>query len=358
MKKLTLTVASLLAGSTLFAQSNESKIVETGDYNQAVVTQAGTHTSSVFQASSAQNLADKNLTTVTQNNINAYSISESESVVEQYGKSHISTVLQTGKNYIEVFIGSDGTSPSENVDNETNARQYGFLNSGLQVIRGATANQSLLSLDQGGTNNNSVQTASWAVSSKGIVVQNGNENDVWQQIDGTRDEAYTTQLGDQNYSYQWIENGSSQDNINTVIQTGNGNISRVITKGDDNRFSLLQIGNNNKLVGLAGGIYSNAEQTGDDNVATITQSGDDNEVLLQQSGDGNTIKGTSIAGAFQLGSSNKAIFSQNGDNLTIISKQFGHQNLEDAAQTGDGHISNVKQLGNQNSSIGVQANNP
>lgn len=358
MKKLTLTVASLLAGSTLFAQSNESKAVENGNFNRSLVTQSGTHKSNILQNSSALSVADENLTTVNQSNISAYNIFGSKSNVEQNGKSHISSITQIGNNNLDVYIGSDGTTPSANVDNETRAIQYGNLNNGKQVIRGASANQSLLTLDQGGNDNNSNQTASWAVSSKGAVVQTGNSNDVWQQVDGTRDEASTVQIGDDNYSYQWIENGNSHDNKNTVLQTGNNNISRVVTSGEDNKFNLLQIGKSNKLVGITGGIYTNAIQSGSANNAVLTQAGDNNEVWLEQTGDRNSIKGTSVAGAHQLGNFNKSVFDQDGDDNTIVSKQFGHHNSEIVTQTGDSHVSTVKQLGNNNSFLTNQGNTP
>ena len=355
MKKIILTVAMLLAGGYLFAQGSLSNISETGNYNRAIVTQAGSHTSSVIQKSNSTSVVDENLTTITQTNIPAYNNTGNSSVVEQYGKSHISTVVQIGDNKLEAYIGSDRTTDDANFDNEISARQFGVDNIGKQYIRGAAATKSLLILNQGGQGNNSVQTASWAVSSKGSVFQSGDANDSWQQVDGNTNEAYTTQLGSTNYSFQWVNDGGSSGNINTVLQTGNLNRSQVITKGDDNNFSLSQIGNSNRSVGITGNIYTNAEQIGDRNKAVLTQTGDNNDIWLEQKGDDNTIKGTSSVGALQLGSNNKTIFSQVGEDNTIISKQLGHNNDEKVLQTGDTNSSDVRQLGNHNTSNVLQA---
>ena len=357
MKIIFLTVAATLAGYYLMAQDNVSLVGETGDFNRAVITQVGTHSSSVLQKSNSSSQADENLATITQTNIPGYNTSGSLSNVEQHGVSHLSTVVQVGKNSLEAYIGSDGSSVDANIDNTTNTVQFGTDNLGKQYIRGASANNSLLSLDQGGQSNNSVQTASWAIFSKGVVFQSGNANGSWQQIDGSENEAHTTQLGTGNYSFQWIENGGSSKNINSVLQTGNSNTSLVLASGDDNFFDISQIGNSNSSVGITGNIYTNAEQLGDRNKAVLTQSGDGNQIWLDQRGDDNVIKGTSILGALQLGNLNKTIFSQVGDENTIISKQLGHNNFEIVSQSVDGNSSDVRQLGNSNTSNVGQSGN-
>jgi|GEM_PF-5424790 len=348
MKKIILTVAMLLAGGYLFAQNSVSTIVETGDYNVGQVTQAGTHTSSILQKSNSTSIVDLNLATVTQTNIPVYNTTGNSSKIEQHGNSHISTVIQIGDNSLEAFIGSDGANVSENVDNETYAKQNGEGNAGKQYIRGGSANQSTLTLNQGGKNNNSVQTASWAVLSAGNVTQGGNNNDSWQQVDGTNNDAYTTQLGLNNYSFQWIENGGSEDNVSTALQAGNFNRSQVLTKGDNNSFNLSQIGNGNASVGITGNIYSNAEQIGDGNASLLTQTGDNNQFWTEQKGNDNNIKGTTFVGALQLGNLNQAIFSQNGDENTIISNQIGHNNFEKVVQSGEGQNSITRQTGDAN----------
>jgi minor curlin subunit len=345
MKKIILTVAALLAGGFVFAQNSVSTIVETGDHSRAIVTQAGTHTSSVLQKSNATSVADENLATITQTNIPVYNTTGNSSLVEQHGNSHIITVIQIGDNALEAYIGSDGSFVDANTDNETFARQNGVGNDGEQYIRGGGATKSKLTLNQGGLTNSSTQIASWAVSSKGTVSQAGNSNGSWQQVDGTKNEASTTQLGDDNYSFQWIENGGSSDNRSNVLQAGNRNTSGVLIKGDDNVFSLSQIGNDNVLVGITGGIYSNAEQIGDGNSAVLTQTGDENEFWVEQTGNDNKIKGTTLVGALQLGTGNKAIFSQNGDENTIISNQVGHNNFEKVIQTGEEQNSITRQTG-------------
>lgn len=348
MKKIIVTVAMLLAGGYVFAQNSVSTIVETGDYSKAIVTQAGTHNSSVLQKSNATSVAEENLVTITQTNIPIYNTTGNASKVEQHGNSHISTVTQIGDNALEAYIGSDGLTVDANVDNETFARQNGVGNIGLQYIKGAVANESKLTLNQGGFDNTSTQTASGSISSSGSVAQAGNRNESWQQVEGQRNEAFTIQLGDDNYSFQWIEGAGSADNISYALQAGDRNTSRVLTKGDENVFNLSQIGNDNISVGITGDINSNAEQIGDGNSAVLTQTGDDNQFWVEQKGNDNSIKGTTLVGAFQLGTNNKAIFSQNGDENTIVSNQIGHDNFEKVIQTGESHHSITRQTGNAN----------
>ncbi|TDE15318.1 hypothetical protein [Dyadobacter psychrotolerans] len=355
MKKLTLTVATLLGGFHVFAQNNGSTVTQIEDFNKSVINQSGTHTSSVLQISTAASVSGENQALVTQNNIPGFQTNNSTSKVEQYGNSHLTTVLQTGQNSLEAYIGSDGTSVGANVDNETSAIQYGTANIAKQIVRGSSATESLLSLNQAGTSNNSHQIASWAVSSEGHVQQSGNRNDVWQQVDGLRNEARVEQFDNDNYAFQWIEGGASADNLSKVSQMGDFNNARVYTHGTDNSFSASQMGDRNDLVGLSGNIYSNAEQIGTDNKALLSQIGDNNKFQIGQDGDRNTIKGTTASGALQLGDFNTGIFSQDGNDLTIISGQFGNNNAETVLQTGNLSKSTVHQSGALNNGIVTQS---
>ena len=348
MKKLTLTVAALLSGYYVFAQSNGSVVTQTGDFNQSVVSQSGTHTSTVLQKSSGEMDAEKNQATVTQKNIPVFQTQGSVSKVEQYGKEHTTTVIQTGRNSLEAYIGSDGSTVSENADNETYATQYGSDNTAKQIVRGSSATKSSLLLNQGGTKNNAHQIASWAVSSEGNVLQSGNRNDAWQHVDGTRNEASIEQFDNDNYAFQWIEGGASADNVSEISQMGDLNNARVYTKGSENTFRVDQMGDQNQVIGLSGNIYSNAQQTGTENTAILSQMGDNNTFRIAQDGDRNKIQGTTTSGALQLGDINTGIFSQNGNDLTIISGQFGNNNIESVTQAGNLSKSVVLQSGGFN----------
>jgi hypothetical protein len=355
MKKLTLTVAALLAGFHAIAQSNTSVVTQTGDFNKAVVTETGTHSSIVLQKSNAGSSTDENVATVTQNNITPSGIKNSTSKVEQHGNSHNSTVEQQGQNSLEAFIGSNWTLVAENVNNETFAYQYGTANDAQQYVQGASSEGSLLHLRQSGADNQSHQVASDAIDSKGYVKQSGNGNNAWQYIEGVENEAHIQQTQDGNVAFQEILGGTSQNNYSIIQQVGSENIARVVTQGDNNYFNASQLGDHNTVLGLSGDLTSFAEQTGNGNSILLAQIGNNNEFRILQNGDGNIIKGASSIGALQFGDGNSAIYSQDGTDLQIISDQYGNNNSEVVTQTGHGSISKVFQSGVGNLATITQA---
>lgn len=337
---------------SLYAQ-NISTIDQVGLYNEGTVNQTGSHTSELIQKSNASVSSEENVTTVTQSDIISSSTTGSKSTVKQYGNSHTTTVTQKGKNTLESYIGSQS---NPNVGNQTQADQYGNLNKGEQFITGSAATDSKLTLIQNGTSNISFQNAPSAISTTGYVAQSGKSNTAWQQIEGSQNNASTTQLQDNNYSHQQIELATSSRNTNIVTQTGDFNTSRIVTTGSDNKFNLQQIGDDNVLVGISENISSNAIQNGNLNKSSLIQNGHENDIYLDQTGNSNTIKGYYTTSATQLGDLNSNSFSQNGEGLLIQSSQYGSGNAEQVIQTGSSNTSNVIQTGNLNSSAIRQGN--
>jgi len=348
MKRLTLTVATLLGGFHAIAQSNNSVITQTGDFNKALVTETGTHTSTVLQKSNAGSAPGENLATVTQSNIQLNDVKNSVSKVEQHGNTHTTTVVQQGQNTLEAYIGSNGSVAAENVNNETYANQFGNGNIGKQFVQGSSSEGSFLSLRQSGSDNNSHQVASSAVDSEGYVIQSGARNDADQHVEGIGNEAHIEQTQDDNTAFQQILGAGSEDNYSRILQVGQENVARVVTTGNNNYFDASQLGDGNKVWGLTGTPTSYAEQTGNGNKAQLAQIGDDNEFRIYQNGDGNIITGATSLGALQFGNGNSAIYSQDGTNLKIISDQYGDNNKETVTQVGNGHISTVYQSGASN----------
>ncbi len=339
-----------------FAQSSQSHIIATGDFNQADVYQIGTHQSQIFQTSSASNISQQNAADVKQANRPVDNLTGNVSLINQYGNGHESTIKQVGANTMEVYIGADGNgNVSSNAKNKTFANQFGEANNGKQVVRGSSATESSLSMIQFGENNTSSQIASWARSSKGLGTQSGNNNDLWQQVDGLNNEASTLQFGNANYSFQWIENGNSANNLNEVYQSGDNNISRIVTSGSDNYYKLDQLGNDNRAVGISGDQYSNGEQIGEGNGITITQAGNTNQISLRQEGMENTIGGTTVLGALQIGDDNIGKLTQTGNGLKSISGQFGNNNLIEIDQNGNNSSSMIFQAGQINNAFINQA---
>ncbi|REA57755.1 hypothetical protein DSL64_22745 [Dyadobacter luteus] len=352
MKKLTLTVATLLSGFHVLAQNNSSVVTQLGDYNKGTVNQNGKHSSSVLQTSNATLSTQENVTDVTQKNISAFNLKESDSKVEQFGHSHTTTVIQDGKNTLEAYIGSSGAF---NQNNETYSKQYGSENAGLQRIEGSVSTVSFLSLNQSGISNTSDQVAHQAVDSKGIVTQSGNFNDASQRVEGSDNEARIQQTSDGNSAFQQIIGWNSADNFSMITQSGKDNNARIVTEGDNNRFDATQLGDRNSVVGLAGTPSSNATQRGDGNNILLNQIGNDNAFHIRQEGNDNTITGTSVSGALQLGNNNTGVFAQDGSDLKIISDQFGNNNMQIVTQTGNGSESTVFQSGTTNMARVTQA---
>lgn len=345
MKKPILLLVILFPFAGLYAQ-NHSSVSESGDYNTAIIDQNGMHTSTVKQRSNATEEQNGNLVDVSQKNTSP-NLSGNKSKVEQHGRSHKSTVIQTGRNTLESYIGSQYRA---NVANETYSSQYGTDNAGWQSITGSSSTQTSLTLIQNKTDNISIQVAQYAKSSKGYVAQSGIANTSWQKIEGTSNSASTTQLHNNNYSFQQIEGVNSEQNINKVVQTGDRNTSRISVDGNYNEFSLKQVGDDNELIGTSNNFNSKAKQSGDLNKSVLTQNGDENRIRLEQNGNLNTVKGITSSGAIQFGDNNRAVFSQDGDGNTIVSSQYGDKNKEYVDQSGTTSISNILQVGDKNSS--------
>jgi hypothetical protein len=352
MKKLTLTVATLLGGLHVLAQNNSSVVTQSGNFNKSDVNQTGTHTSTVLQKSDASSLEQLNVVTVTQNNIENFSLSESNSKVEQFGHGHTATVVQDGKNSLEAYIGSDGAF---NQNNETYAKQYGSQNIGLQRIEGTASSGSFLSLNQAVSDNESDQIAFQAIASKGYVTQSGIGNDAAQRIEGVDNEAVIQQTSDGNDAFQQIVGLTSTNNFSSINQSGDNNNARIITSGDNNNFDAVQIGDGNSVVGISGEAGSNATQNGNENNILLTQMGDNNTFRISQTGNNNSISGSGAFGALQMGNNNTGIFSQDGSDLKIISDQYGNDNMQIVTQTGNESVSTVFQSGASNMARVTQA---
>jgi hypothetical protein len=352
-QKIVFIILALIGFSIeVFAQARSRKD-QYGDHNQAIVTQTGDHDSQVLQKSTATSSAEQNLVTITQKDIISPIRTGSNVIVKQYGNSHTTTVIQTGKNQLESYIGANGTP---NANNETSAKQYGLDNVGKQSILASAGANSVLILIQNGTGNSSTQTAHSTIASTGYVAQSGIENISLQQIEGEGNQASITQLNDYNYSYQSFEGQISSGNSITVKQAGDENSSSIVTSGQSNLFNLQQIGDGNNLVGLSGDPASSAIQNGHLNKTSLLQNGNSNEIRLEQGGNSNTIRGPLTSSATQYGNENLKTLSQNGEGLQIKSAQYGTFNSENVIQTGSLSTSKVIQNGDFNTTVIRQRN--
>ena len=362
MKKLTLTVAMLLSATYLFAQDHISTVNQVNNFNEAVVTQTGgDHNSDVLQTSNAGVAGDFNKVKVTQKDRGA--ADGNISVVKQLGNKQKSTVEQEGTNTINVYLGGRlrGSDPSSDVaansGNETYSKQVGTGNKGQQSVYGSTATGTYLELKQRGVNNESEQLGQWSVTSNAFVNQTSTTagNKATQYIDGTDELLSIVQTGNSNEAWQWVNNGGSNNNTTSIIQTGNSNIARIQTTGtgggDYNVSSIVQTGNSNKFKGLGEPAtiwhpQPEAVQNGNSNSVVASQTGNGNTIAMSQTGNSNKIEGAIFLqglGAVQLGNGNKATLVQDGNDNLSQSRQKGDNNTIDLNQDGNDLTSIVSQ---------------
>lgn len=335
------------------AQNNESVTAAIGTQNQVYVTQSGLlHHSTVYQ-NGINGPGQQNLTVVQQENLDAFFSNESS--VKQFGSGHESTVLQKGDNNAEIRI---GTSSVSNTGNSTFAGQGGNGNAAYQYIFGADATHTSLNVRQYVENNYANQLATESRNSIAEGIQSGHNNTLEQLLEGSGNGIGITQVGDLNVSYQWIEGYNSADNSADIGQYGNENYAAVKITGSQNSFTSAQHGNSNTITGNQT-IFSHgaAGQQGDRNLIRASQFGNANSMNLNQTGNDNDITGADpFPDAIQIGNDNGLEVLQSGNSNRSGSYQILNHNTAGILQTGQLHLSVLKQTGLSNITNVIQGN--
>ena len=366
MKQFLSTVFFLLISTALMAQ-NTATVTQTGNTNDAGVTQTGTNTGEVDQQ------GDENDATVTQSGANTWAD------VWQFGNLNTGTVTQTGSNegWVDQLNGDEntGTVTQDGSGNTADLVQgmiedyyaafYGDPKAGISFTNPMISNNNTGSITQDG-NDNLTQLLQVGDLNTGNISTTGDNNEAY---------AYQGWAGD------WWGFGGvlaelySDNSTVTIDQIGNSNKGAVWQYGgDNNSASISQDGDLNSSSISQGFIYDDAnydftypvyntvdntasvDQAGNDNIGKVFQLGDGNSFSLTQSGDGNTVGGRGLSGLEDV---RNGYFAQDGDDNEFVGVQNDGATLDDGSfQFGDfndidllqgaGDVSLIQQSGDWN----------
>lgn len=274
MKKLSaiLTVFVLSCG-LVFAQSNDATVTQSGDNQDSYVEQLGmTNLSNVTQTSDNTGPQKSEVYQDGTNNIATVNQSQTggggntpanEAYIEQLGSDNQSTQTEI--------------APGYNSGQKVWGYQDGTANILTQSI--TSGHTESLKSEQFGTGNEATQTASGS-HNEGVVYQDGTENIAEQTLAGSNNGYMGAviridQYGTTNYASQSFEGyGSSHMNNGVLYQDGDNNQGWQDGYGRNLNAQLNQVGDLNWSVQGQDGIghTSVVDQTGNANVSTVTQS--------------------------------------------------------------------------------------
>lgn len=367
------------------ALANSADLNQTGNANQATLTQIG-----VGQSIMATQFNDENMLSATQAGDGSGLISfqdgyRNEAEIWQQGDDNDLALTQLGlynfSDYFLVGSAASGFIVQQGTDNLALAELYG--------------DGSITEIEQYGSDNAADVYISGDHNAFSAY-QSGNFNESWGTVDFGYDNSITTwQSGQENYSDVTILNwaGSGTDSINNHIyveQDGDRNVSNILMRGIGNDvqsyqygvennvdisqryyggtyiFSMqdgyandLQLevrGVNNSYSGLQSGsensveleMFSNrgdvtVDQSGQLNSLSLLLSNLDNQAFVSQWGDSNRVEGLN-GGAFEMAGS--------GGLLNVF--QDGMGNLVQGLQMSDSSSIAVTQIGNMNTVVVAQ----
>jgi hypothetical protein len=352
MKKVSLLFAMIFAVTFVMAQ-NTSTTTQTGDKQEAYVTQVGS-SSAVVTQSTDDNYAQK--ATINQNgaaniaNVNQVetgvgtnrSTYASDSKVTQAGDGNSADidVFETGggdKGNLKTTLtqtgnGNTGTqyvnAPGSNSGHTVIAVQNGDNNISTQTTNGGYTLS--YSTDQNGTSNIATQTGHGDVYTDARIKQEGMRNKGTQDIYGSNNGyqgavVMIDQLGEDNTAKQtFTGSGSSHQNNGLITQVGDWNTATQTANGRSLDLQIIQTGDLNEATQtVSGNNYGLVPARG---LIKITQTGDDNEAT--QTADGDGIIGTIL----QVGNFNTASMSQTGNMHTATITQTGNSNIATVTQ--------------------------
>ena len=334
MKKLFLSASAiaLLAAAPALAQSNDSKVTQTGSGAIATVTQSGANSDSTVSQTGGGTV------TVNQSGSVGSTSTVTTSADDRPPESTVS-VKQTDD-------GSTGTATGQaNIANVVQDNVNGF---------GETGTGSTVKVDQnknaeGASNFASVQQGRNAVSGQVEVTQEGADNSaIYSAFTSTDNDAFIDQVGVNNSAIvsQNFQNGSAIADVNQTNTSGMA----------ENKVTIEQAsaGFSTNPAQFARGAEAYAVQDGSGNTSTIRQTGYSatnataNYASSTQIGDGNTSK------IEQTGTDGTANVLQNGDGNTSTVLQGGSNNTATVSQYSDGNLSSVTQSGSNNTATVTQ----
>ena len=339
MKKLLLLAAFGLLASPAFAQNNSSTVNQSGNTQAATVAQAGQSHSSLVEQSDARNTAGVTQDGARHTSEVSQSSTDNNATVSQSGTpagdGHYSLVSQSGVDN-QISVSQSTGSPYNPTDVASYAYQSGDGNEAT-VLQQVQQDQYSY-LEQSGEGNKAKVHQSASAGSESFVYQTASEGevDVYQragghnysfvdQVTGSGNYAKVSQdnevLGNPvvpQYAHSYITQ-SGTDNSADVRQSLRVNAeSHVDQNGTDNMAKVLQY--NAEIVDPAH--YSSIAQTGVSHLAEVEQFGATSE-------------------------RSQSRITQGAGSADTFLKAF-------VTQEGDGHMSTVAQMGNNNTATVTQ----
>lgn len=342
----TATAIGLLMGAAM-AQENSTRVIQTGDENEATVTQR-----------EGGNNSAGNRTYV-------------DWSLNQNGDNNMLDILQDGaRNEIGTSnnLGGIGTS-------------YGF--NGVPVAqRPASAWTRNIGIDQVGDRNVLDITQTGDRNAVGAVYQEGSTT-----ATATTNKLTIVQVGIAGTSHQgigdvWQENTGGAANEASISQTGGGHhlgskVYLVTQKGFANDLNIVQTGNSHVVTSTnqhGEGNIADIDQTGGTGnwVGSLDQDGSANYASILQNGSGNVVVSVSQDNTASSSFGNEAILTFNGSyngvgtftgdaaglNLALATvSQLGDKNLVNYTVTGNNNLFAFSQTGDGNTSVGVVTGN-
>lgn len=341
MKKLLLMAAFGLLASPAFAQNNSSTVNQSGSTQAATVGQAGESHSSLVEQSDARNTAGVTQDGARHTSEVSQSSTDNNATVSQSGTpagdGHYSLVSQSGVDN-QISVSQSTGSPYNPTDVASYAYQSGDGNEAT-VLQQVQRDQYSY-LEQSGDNNKARVHQSASAGSQSFVYQTASEGevDVYQRAGGHNFSYVNQAAGSGNYAKV------SQDN--TVL--GNPVVpqyadSYIMQSGNDNYADVQQ--------SLRVNAESHVDQSGSGHTAKVLQY---NEEIVDPA---------HYSAIDQTGASHRAEVEQFGAtterNQSWITQGAGNADVNLQAfvtQQGDGHMSNVNQMGANNTATVTQGN--
>jgi hypothetical protein len=347
MKKLSFLFAMVLAANVVMAQ-NTSNITQTGNTNDADVTQTG---SNLLNGSQTGNLNEATVTQISTTASNEALFEQGGGIYEPNpGNSNDIVISQNGaSNYAK--------SREYHSGNKASITQIGNLDIAKQWIWGGNGNTAIQSQTGGNQNYSEIAINGLNGVNDARTNQVGNKNigsigQGWSGRAHGSNTASISQIGDQNkvdlsdYYAVGELGGYTIDLVGLGVQQyGSGNVGRVTQDGYRNSAAIWQFGDANTGVLIQNtSNYGKAVlvQIGSHNAASLTQSyGSDADIY--QEGNSNTLKGAE--------GWNIMATSLNGSTLEL--DQLGNGNTLGLQQT-NGASATVMQDGMTNTSVIIQ----
>lgn len=330
MRKLFALLTIVLFAGFMMAQSNTATVQQTGDNQNANVSQVGSVNKSTvtqFTDNSGAQQSDviqsgvQNESWVTQNQTGGGSNTPANTAyIKQIGNNNFGYQFEN--------------APGYNSGQTQSAEQYGSDNTLNQTIsQGYTTGQISY---QNGNHDIATQNHNSAYQFSNIQTW-GDYSEAHQTADGTKANLHIAQYGG-NYNYA-KQNFSGNfafvpGNTGDIIQNGAGNSAyQTLTGTEHNSMDLVQTGNNN---------YSDQVQTGDNNTSSTIQTGNTDQAISYQY-DG-------VVG-------NTAAISQTGGNTNYgYINQTGDSNNASITSDGSNHYGSITQTGGMNEAVVTQHN--